>query len=94
MQRERDKAYHADALDADGASPESLDELPAPLILRGEARDLWVNSQLAATLERKPAAKRALSGWALHHHESLLAGSIRVHEFEWLDERLQLASSS
>jgi hypothetical protein len=82
VQHERAKAHHTDALDADGAAPESLNEIPSPLVLRGEPRDGWVNSQLVATLARRPAAKRAPSGGALHHHEPVLTCSLRGPKFD------------
>lgn len=66
------------------------EEILTPLVLREEARDILVNAELAATLERRRQGQLSVKGWALHHHESLLAGCERVDDLRWVDEQLQL----
>lgn len=90
VQAARGRAYQAQQLDEWGQAPDGPEDYNDPLSLPREARDIWVNSQLAATLERDRTAKLALSGWALHHHESLLSGADRIEELDWLDDQLQL----
>ncbi|MCJ1706905.1 hypothetical protein [Microbacterium sp. VKM Ac-2923] len=64
--------------------------LDVPVVLQQEARDIWVNAHLAGTVERSKEGRRAISGWALHHDESLLGGSYRFTELEWMNSHLQL----
>ncbi|MGC0371310.1 hypothetical protein [Microbacterium sp. SLBN-111] len=90
VQSARTRAHRADRRDPDGLLPQTTDGAEEPLTLPREARDIWVNAQLAATLEKATASKLAISGWALHHHESLLGGAARVEDFDWLDNQLQL----
>ncbi|GAA1136375.1 hypothetical protein GCM10009651_20540 [Microbacterium natoriense] len=89
VQNARASASAATASDCLGLPRQDGEDIE-PLMLRREARDILVNAELASTLERRREGQLSMKGWALHHHESLLAGCEQVMDLHWLDEQLQL----
>lgn len=90
--RAQDQAENEDYLHETGQAPEGPEDISEPLMLPSEAREIWVNTQLAASIERGHTASRAMNGWAFHMHESLLAGMRKAPELERLREQLRLGS--
>lgn len=88
--RAQDQAENEDYLHETGQAPEGPEDISEPLMLPSEAREIWVNTQLAASIERGHTASRAMNGWAFHMHESLLAGMRKAPELERLREQLRL----
>lgn len=86
----RARAATEEYLASTAQAPEYASDVAEPIVRWREARDIQVNAHLASQLERRRSARNAMHGWALHHHESLLAGSMHVSELEWLDEQLLL----
>lgn len=72
VQAARTRAFRAAQLNEWGQAADGPEDISAPLALPREARDIWVNSQLAAMLKRDREARLAISRRSFHHHESLL----------------------
>lgn len=88
--RAQERAENEDCLDEMGQAPAGTEDISEPLMLPSEAREVWVNTQLAASIERGRVASRAMNGWASHMHESLLAGMRKPPELEQFREQLRL----
>lgn len=88
--RAHNRAENEDYLAETGQAPEGPQDISEPLMLQSEAREIWVNTQLAASIERGRGASRAMNGWAFHIHESLLAGMRTPLELDRLQEQLRL----
>jgi len=74
----------------DRYSPQGTGRLKQGIQLWEEAAAISAQTGLAASLAWTSAGKRAMQGWALHHHESLLAGVTSRAEMIWLLDQLQV----
>jgi len=62
------------------------------LLFPDEARAIWVQAELASTLEWRTSARRAIEGWALYFYEALSRGAGRELQLEWLEQQLEIGT--
>ena len=62
------------------------------LLFPDEARAIWVQAELASTLEWRTSARRAIEGWALYFYEALSRGAGSELQLEWLEQQLEIGT--